>query len=367
MLGLINLRRAHLLVFLSILLEFFMASSVGATVVDKECPLSSPGIEESDFPGYDAKNVKSFSRDQDSVGNCYAHMWADFLAYHAKKNKVWPSTSMYSSGASAMDIMLQLAEVSSQNFLSVEKFIDAHGLDIIENSQQMADRMAKLGLCAEKQFPSEFLPKETGAFDKYLSFGESFNKLRGTEAGVSDLYWCPECLTIAPGLNSNSSSASNLKKNAEEVLKLISQMKKQSNSFEAFKLLNEKSCPANQRIKFPPLKMKSSGNLAELDEQIRNGNPVMVSLGSSAVMNRARMSEAKKNSKDGRVAGHAAVVVGAARFPEMPNSCYYLIKNSWGDHCQADFPQQICLKSGAMAIRSDLFKDTMVDGRWAEQ
>jgi len=332
-----------------------------------DCPVRDPGIQEEDFPGFDRKNELSFSRDQDAVGSCYAFAWTDFFAYHAKKQNKWPKSDVYSAGASAMDILQQISVARHVDHPNLESFLESETGGLFAQ-HDIVDHISKVGLCAEKKFPSEFFPRTTGALETYTKFSRSFAKMKTTEASVSDLYWCPECISMAPELfgATSSEATKKLKKSAEEIKNEAQKISGKKNSYQAFVALNEAACKPSERVKFNKLDTVLTDDMAVIKEQLRKDNPLVVSIGSYGVLSPKKVEEARASSKDGKVGNHSAVLVGAVQIPEAANQCYYVIKNSWGSNCEPNPPAQLCLTTGAMAIRADVFERNIKSAVYAK-
>jgi hypothetical protein len=327
------------------------------------CPVPIPPAklyEETSFPGFDETRIKSFARSQDGVINCLPTALADFFCYHIHRAGSWPRTEVYKSGCSAMDMQLQLIKRKGIGFASIDEYLKYSDYSIGNDIRDAIKVARETGMCPEKQFPSEFTPRSTGAMQAYLAFQSSYQRTLATEGGVLGMMTCPECIRLAPSVDVNGIPIS-IKRDLGE---LVTRLEVPKNSFEALKLINSRACAPGNRVKMPEMSIGVGTGYPSVYKQLQMGNPVLVSLRPNAILNDQDYLAEMRNAGNRMPAQHAAIALGAYRNPKYGNQCYIVVKSSWRDECIADPPNRICLSTGAIAIRKDIFDLTVSDNAW---
>jgi hypothetical protein len=357
----------HSLMYLTLTVVILQMPSIaigqGGSSGGDGCPVPiAPAVlyEETSFPGFDPRNIKSFARTQGPY-NCLPTGFADFFCYHAKRLGVWPDKKVYENGCSAMDMQLQLLQMKNLNFSSVEEFLNFSKFGLFNNIRDGFRVAQEVGLCPEKRFPSEFMPRTSGLVDAYYSFQKSYQASAVAEASVLGIFTCPECLKLAPSVDINGVPIA-LKRDLGE---LISRLEFPRNSFEALKLLNQKACPDSLRIKVPQMQMRTGISQSAVYKQLEKSNPVLISLLPQYFLSDHEYQVQAQMSSSGVPAQHLAIAIGAYR-NQRNNQCYIVVKSSWGDECISNPPNRICLTTGAVAIRKEVFDLAVSDSAWAE-
>lgn len=269
--------------------------------------------------------AKSFgpSRDQDTVGWCFAFASADLMSYKLKKP------------ISAADMAINYFNSRQSpvtRWLSGKKQSEYRGGWEADALKQTAER----GFCLESKFNSEDNGNNemAGALNRAQEIKNSWLKLK-TGACTNDLRTVKALfpqLTLADLNHSivTSTQSSFISKLATE------------------------ACEPRLKIEVAPKPLIERGPnksklFANIDRQLNAGNPLTLAMYSEILID---------SDSDGRKDQHAVMAIGR-RFNELTGSCEYLIRNSWGSGAFAHDPIYDRDEKGHVWIPREKLNDTV--------
>lgn len=302
---------------------------------NEDCPTDN--FDESTIPGYDPAHPMSFSRNQDTVGNCPEFAGADFICYKLKKLGLWPDKPEYKQGCSALDLQVQGFQEQSRtgpntisNFLGPVDGPMAHESTI----GRLVYYAKTIGMCPESLFPSEFMPDPRNGLRRVYEAAEQhiLTARSRTEAGVPIDGLCPECMQIGPSLTTAQ----------WQQIKDAIGTSSPSNDFEVIKKINQIACPPEKRIKLPAsfdlMKVDHAVNMDGIRTELNNGRVGLIELNAAPLFklmfpDREFPSMAMHSAlitEGGPVTMRVQMSDGSLK---PMQKCFYAIKSSWGGEC----------------------------------
>ncbi|MFA6237486.1 MAG: hypothetical protein WC635_09190 [Bacteriovorax sp.] len=241
----------------------------------------------------EAVNLEN-TRNQDSVGWCYAYTAADLLSFRLKK-KI-SAVSLYNS------------QVSIQDDINT---VDGTGGDISKSITEYLKK--KNSLCLEEDLPSSDFQFCTYA--NYVSFLRSLYQSVQNNTLTNSQCLNQNLKAAFPGANFQTVKAYTRKYGTKNLAEYLSEFQCKKKSFVGFKVT-----PIDRYLP----RFDKETLLKNMDEILNKGEIV------GLAFQYEKMTESKNDNR--REGGHAAVVVGRRQNSEN-GDCEYLIRNSWGKDC----------------------------------
>lgn len=257
-------------------------------------------------------------RNQDSIGWCYAFAAADVLSYKLKKK------------ISAADIAVNY---NNNLFTTPAKYVGykAGSFEGGFPSGALEGALEK-GLCLEKDLPSE--DNIHGEFQDLITVIDRVGRDEITSSSAPN---CERVYQYSKHVFPNVNT-----KDLENILRT-------STRANFIDRMADHTC--KERIK-SDLKVSSPWNFTEgslgdeIDEQLKNKNPVILSYDATGLTDRRDYSEKGM---------HASVLVGR-RFNEQTGQCEYLLRNSWGRSCGFYDRSYQCKEGNLWIPKADIVK-----------
>lgn len=265
------------------------------------------------------------TRDQDSIGWCYAFTGADLLSYKIGKKVSASDVSLnYASGwTKDLGVTLGRSETSYEG-------------GRIEGA---LDIMKEKGICLEKDFRSDDMAG--GSLRNMIDTVDKAKKTYQKGQPICDIGQGASA-ELFPNINMNDYS---------EILD-------RSSRAEFLTELQQKSCGKRESVSNIEVIHENAG-LNNLSDQKKLTEMIDAQLDKNNISGIGYDASPLVSSQFERPGGerymHASIVVGR-RFNEKSNSCEYLIRNSWGKSCGGYRSPLECEEGNVWVPKEDLMK-----------
>ncbi|UYL07481.1 hypothetical protein B9G69_010535 [Bdellovibrio sp. SKB1291214] len=304
----------------------------------KKQGLEAMAVERKSCTAVDMSKDLPATRNQDSVGWCYAFAAADLMSYKLKKN------------ISAADIALNYQD----------DWLDGMNRGILGTStadinggftDKAISKAAKNGFCLESELPSE--DNSGGNFADNMRALDRMgrNQVMSQSLACDDLY--SEAKKMFPKINVGDVQDV-VKKSVEDEFILNLRNKSCKNRIheapEAVSYQRKGFYNGYNDLISRAVDDKKYADI--IDEQLTKKNPVSVAVDAYAFYDRRTPA-----STPDTVGAHAVVLAGR-RFNEKTGQCEYKIKNSWGKGCSTYDKKYECSQGQFWMPKADLLQRT---------